>query len=177
MRGYFPPIRSSRFPLALFGITLVGLLLASGVHVGFIVLLKRLELSDFVTVNIPILYWGLIAAGVTALILRLTKSTYEKPLQQLAQAARQVAGRDFSVYVPAIHSPDKQDYMDKMIRDFNKMVEELGSIETLKTDFFPMSLTRSRRLWPSSRILLSSCKACKARTCLRNKGRSTRAQF
>ncbi len=83
-----------------------------------------------------ILYWCLIAAGVTLLISRLTRSTYEKPLKQIAQAARQVAGGDFSVYVPPIHSPDKQDYMDDMILDFNKMVAELGSIETLKTDFF-----------------------------------------
>lgn len=136
MRGRFPPIRSSRFPLALFGIVLAGLLMASGVHMGFIVLLTRLELSDFIKVNVPILYWCLIAAWVTALISRLTKSTYEKPLKQIAQAARQVAGGDFSVYVPPIHSPDKQDYMDDMILDFNKMVAELGSIETLKTDFF-----------------------------------------
>ena len=136
MKGRFPPMRSSRFPLALFGIVLAGLLTASGIHMGFIVLLARLELSDFVTVNVPILYWCLIAAGVTLLISRLTKSTYEKPLKQIAQAARQVAGGDFSVYVPPIHSPGKQDYMDGMILDFNKMVEELGSIETLKTDFF-----------------------------------------
>lgn len=136
MKGRFPPIRSSRFPIALFGIILLGLMLASGIHMGFIILLTRLELSDFVTVNIPILYWCLIAAGVTLLISRLTRSTYEKPLKQLAQAARQVAGGDFSVYVPPIHSPDKQDYMDNMILDFNKMVAELGSIETLKTDFF-----------------------------------------
>lgn len=136
MRGRFPPIRSSRFPLALFGIIFVGLMLASGVHMGFIVLLTRLELSDFIRVNVPILYWGLIAAGVTLLISRLTRSTYEKPLKQIAQAARQVAGGDFSVYVPPIHAADKQDYMDDLILDFNKMVAELGSIETLKTDFF-----------------------------------------
>lgn len=136
MKGRFPPIRSSRFPLALFSITLAGLMLASGIHMGFIILLTRLELSDFVRVNVPILYWCLIAAGVALLISRLIRSTYEKPLKQLAQAARQVAGGDFSVYIPPIHSPDKQDYMDDMILDFNKMVAELGSIETLKTDFF-----------------------------------------
>ena len=135
-RWRFPAIRSSRFPAALFGIILVGLLLASGVHMGFIILLTRLELSDFVQVNVPILYWGLIAAGVTALVVRLTKNIYERPLKQIAQAARQVADGDFSVYVPPIHAADKQDYMDDLILDFNKMVAELGSIETLKTDFF-----------------------------------------
>lgn len=136
MRSPGYAIRSSRLPLALFGIILAGLLLASGIHMGFIILLTRLELSDFVKVNIPILYWTLIAAGTTALISQLTKSAYERPLKQLAQAARQVANGDFSVYVPPVHPADKQDYLDEMILDFNKMVAELGSIETLKTDFF-----------------------------------------
>lgn len=136
MRSPGYAIRSSRLPLALFGVILAGLLLASGIHMGFIILLTRLELSDFVKVNVPILYWSLIAAGTTALISQLTKSAYERPLKQLAQAARQVANGDFSVYVPPVHPADKQDYLDEMILDFNKMVAELGSIETLKTDFF-----------------------------------------
>ncbi len=136
MKLHFLTIRSKRFPAALFGIVLVGLLLASGFHMGFVVLITQLGLSNFLQVNIPILYWIIIASGVTALIVQLTKNVYERPLKKIAQAARQVAGGDFSVYVPPIHTADKQDYMDDLILDFNKMVEELGSIETLKTDFF-----------------------------------------
>lgn len=136
MRGRFPPIRSSRFPRALFGIVLAGLLLSSGVHMGFLILMNQLGTNEIIQTIVPILYWVLLSIGVTVLIMRLTRSTYERPLQELAQAARQVAGGDFSVYVPPLHSPDKRDYMDDMILDFNKMVAELGSIETLKTDFF-----------------------------------------
>lgn len=136
MKGYFPSIRSSQFPTALFGIVLTGLFLASGMHMGFLILMNRLGLDEIIQIIVPIMYWGGLAVGVTTLISRLTKSTFEKPLKQIAQAARQVAGGDFSVYVPPIHTTDKQDYMDDLILDFNKMVAELGSIETLKTDFF-----------------------------------------
>lgn len=64
------------------------------------------------------------------------RKTYEEPMLRLADATRKVAGGDFSVYVPPVHTADKTDYLDQMILDFDKMVEELGSIETLKTDFF-----------------------------------------
>ena len=80
-------------------------------------------------------YWA-IAASVFALVThnQLTKR-FDNPMRQLSQAAKDVAGGDFSVYIAPLHTADKYDYMDVMYEDFNKMVEELGSIETLKNDF------------------------------------------
>ena len=128
--------RVSRFPLPLFGVILGGLMLASGVHEGLILLVYRLSLNDIILVHAVLVYWVLVSLGMTLLIRHLMKNTFEKPVQELAAATRKGAEGDFSVYVPPIHTADKLDYLDVMILDFNKMVGELGSIETLKTDFF-----------------------------------------
>ena len=128
--------RVSRFPLPLFGVILGGLMLASGVHEGLILLVYRLSLNDIILVHAVLVYWVLVSLSMTLLIRHLMKNTFEKPVQELAAATRKVAEGDFSVYVPPIHTADKLDYLDVMILDFNKMVGELGSIETLKTDFF-----------------------------------------
>ena len=129
-------VRASRFSLSLFLLVLGGLLGTSGVHVGLVVLVNRLALSGIVQTIIPLIYWIGMSFLFTMFIVHMTKDTYEKPVQQLAEATRKVAEGDFSVYVPTIHTEDKLDYLDVMILDFNRMVEELGGIETLKTDFF-----------------------------------------
>lgn len=130
-------VRLSRFPLPLFGVILGGLLLASGLHMGLILLVRYLSDDNGVVLTHAVLiYWALVSLTMALLIRYLTKTTYEKPVQELAAATRKVAEGDFSVYVPPIHTADKLDYLDVMILDFNKMVGELGSIETLKTDFF-----------------------------------------
>lgn len=131
----YGPVKESRFPSSLFVIFFVILLLMSGIHTGLIVLVNRLECHVVVQCIIPMVYWGMVAAALTLFTRRKIRAAYEEPMHKLAEATSRVANGDFSVYVPALHTQDKRDYLDVMIMDFNKMVEELGSIETLKTDF------------------------------------------
>lgn len=129
-------VQKSRFSLTLFGVFWGILLLMSGVHTGLILLANRLHWNEWIQTVIPMIYWAMVALGMTLYTRWMVKRTYEEPMIEFAKATAKVAQGDFSVYVAPLHTIDKQDYLDAMIRDFNKMVEELGSIETLKTDFF-----------------------------------------
>ncbi len=128
-------VKKWQFAISLFAIYWGMLLLMSGIHSGLIVMMEELQWHASVKSGVPILYWGAVAAGLTMFARRKIKNAYEEPLYKMAEATKKVAEGDFSVYVPTIHTADKRDYLDIMILDFNKMVEELGSIETLKTDF------------------------------------------
>lgn len=129
-------VRTSLFPISLMFIYFGIFLLMSGLHTGLLVLIDEMELATAAQPAVPILYWLAVAAGLTIFTRYKIKKTYEIPVQRLAEATSRVAHGDFSVYVPTVHTPDKLDYLDVMIQDFNHMVESLGSIETLKTDFF-----------------------------------------
>lgn len=133
--NYHKRVKEKRFALSLFAIYSGILLLMSGIHTGLIVLMNDLQWNALAQSIVPILYWGIAAVGITVFTRKRVKNTYEIPLHNMAEAAGKVAQGDFSVYVPPLHTADKLDYLDIMILDFNKMVEELGSIETLKTDF------------------------------------------
>lgn len=128
-------IKDSLFPVSLFAIYLGVLSLMSGIHQGLVVLINAFDWNEAVQTAIPIVYWGCVAVGLTLFTRKKIKDTYEVPLHMLAEATEQVSNGDFSVYVPTIHTADRLDYLDVMILDFNRMVEELGSVETLKTDF------------------------------------------
>lgn len=128
-------IKDSLFPPSLFAIYLGVLFLMSGIHTGLLVFMDKIGWNGLIQTAVPMLYWGMVAVGLTLYTRKKIKSTYEEPLHKLAEATKQVANGDFSVYVPTIHTQNKWDYLDAMIVDFNRMVEELGSIETLKTDF------------------------------------------
>lgn len=128
--------RQSLFPVSLFFVYLAVMLLVAGIHTGLIVAMNKLGWDEILQSAVPILYWSSAAAALTLYTRRKIRQTYEEPMLRLAEATRQVAEGDFSVYVAPVHTADRTDYLDQIILDFDTMVEQLGSIETLKTDFF-----------------------------------------
>ena len=82
------------------------------------------------------IFWFLGAVAFTLFTSWQIRKKYTEPLEEISDAARRVAEGDFSVYVRPRHTNNQADCLDVLVQDFNKMVEELGSIETLKTDFF-----------------------------------------
>ena len=125
----------SRFPKSIFWIVLGVLIVTAGISEGLIIGMSRLGWLPIVQTHIMVFYWIGAAFLLTLLIRSRTKVTYDEPMQKISEATKQVAGGDFTVRIEPIHDEDKEDYLDLMIRDLNAMITELGSIETLKTDF------------------------------------------
>ena len=129
-------VRESRFPLSLFWIILGSLLVLAGVHIGIILLMQKFEWPAIIQAHVMVFYW-LFVAGMLALYVRNTiRKVYDVPLQELSDVTKEVAKGNFDISIEPIHTAeDKIDYLDVMINDLNTMIEELGSIETLKQDF------------------------------------------
>lgn len=79
-----------------------------------------------------LVFFSLLLGAITTW---LRSSTLNRPMQRLGDAARRVARGDFSVRVEPLRKDGKKDYIEVMFDDFNTMVEELSSIETMKNDF------------------------------------------
>jgi len=65
----------------------------------------------------------------------LIRTSFTKPMHEIRKVARKVAEGDFTVRVNSQRTDDKKDDVEILIDDFNKMIEELATIETLKGDF------------------------------------------
>ena len=118
-----------------FILTYVVMLLLVGIQTGLVVMPVFHKLAPFFQINIIMLYWAIVAMIFMSLTRWQIKNQYDIPMRILSNAAKEVAGGDFSVYVEPTHTPNNYDYIDVMFTDFNVMVQELGSIETLKNDF------------------------------------------
>ncbi|WP_042199944.1 HAMP domain-containing sensor histidine kinase [Paenibacillus camerounensis] len=131
-----PRVKAPIFPLYSF---VLSFLVLGALTTGQMLILQNYldfkNVSQGYVVSV-LMYWVLVAAAFTLLTRYQFIRRYHKPMEEFAAATRKVARGDFSVYVSPRHLKDKMDYLDAICIDFNVMVEELGSIETLKTDFF-----------------------------------------
>ncbi|MGP3638902.1 HAMP domain-containing sensor histidine kinase [Lentilactobacillus hilgardii] len=82
-----------------------------------------------------VLYWILVAAIFIAIVSYQKHISFDVPVERLSKAAKKVAKGNFSVYLKPIHSPENYSEIDDLFENFNTMVAELGSTETLKNDF------------------------------------------
>ena len=63
------------------------------------------------------------------------KLTVERPVEQITEGAEKIIKGDFSVRVKPQNRFGTDETFNRIIECFNKMAEELGSVETLRTDF------------------------------------------
>ncbi|MBQ4069619.1 MAG: HAMP domain-containing histidine kinase [Lachnospiraceae bacterium] len=63
------------------------------------------------------------------------KLTVERPVKHITEAAEKIIEGDFSVRIESQRKLGSDDTFNRIIDCFNKMAEELGSVETLRTDF------------------------------------------
>ena len=75
---FIQDFKKSRFPLSVFGVYFAILLLMSGVHTGLLVVIEKIHLHVVLQSIIPIVYWGIVAAGLTWFTRRKMAIAYEK---------------------------------------------------------------------------------------------------
>lgn len=129
-------LKKRNFPISVFIYTLVVLLFLTSIQT--IILAHAVDFGKIPAWygKVIVCYWIFVSIVFTLLTRYQINKNFEKPIKRFAEAAEAVANGDFSVYVPPIHTAEKQNYLDVVFLNFNTMVEALGSIETLKTEFF-----------------------------------------
>ena len=82
-------------------------------------------------------FWNvaLLSLIFTAIDALRRKLTVEKPVEQITAAAKKIMQGDFSVRIQPQSRFGTDDTFNQIIECFNKMAEELGGVETLRTDF------------------------------------------
>ncbi len=63
------------------------------------------------------------------------KISIERPVKRILEATERIMKGDFSVRIRPTRNPTSMNEFNPIIRDINKMTEELSGIETLRTDF------------------------------------------
>ncbi len=100
---------------------------------AFIIITYYEEANSLV---LGLVYYFLITALLVTILFGLGKRyIFGRPIGRIAEAAREIASGNFDIEVESFRKDDKRDEIDVLIEDFNKMAEQLRSVETLKSDF------------------------------------------
>ncbi len=130
-----PRIRRRPFSWRMFLLILLVLGLLSAANVFIVEIFLKMEVFSVLASMGVGTYWVAMAVVAAIIIHQVSCAKYDKPMRRLSRAMRAVAQGDFTVSVKPVHKRSKFDYMDLMFEDFNRMVQELSSIETMKDDF------------------------------------------
>ena len=130
-----PRIRRKPFSWRMFVLILLVLGLLSAANVFIVEMFLKMEVFSVLASMGVGTYWVAMAVVAAIIIHQVSCAKYDKPMRRLSRAMRAVAQGDFTVSVQPVHKRNKFDYMDLMFEDFNSMVHELSSIETMKDDF------------------------------------------
>ena len=130
-----PRIRRKPFSWRMFVLILLVLGLLSAANVFIVEIFMKMEVFSVLASMGVGTYWVAMAVVAAIIIHQVSCAKYDKPMRRLSRAMRAVAQGDFTVSVQPVHKRNKFDYMDLMFEDFNSMVHELSSIETMKDDF------------------------------------------
>ncbi|MGN0773129.1 MAG: ATP-binding protein [Candidatus Ventricola sp.] len=130
-----PRIRRRPFSWRMFVLILLVLGLLSAANVFIVEIFLKMEVFSVLASMGVGTYWVAMAVVAAIIIHQVSCAKYDKPMRRLSRAMRAVAQGDFTVSVKPVHKKNKFDYMDLMFEDFNRMVQELSSIETMKDDF------------------------------------------
>jgi len=130
-----PRVRRRAFSWRMFFLILLVLCLLSAANVLILELFLKMEVFSVLASMGVGTYWVGMAFVAAIVIHQVSCHKFDKPMRRLSRAMRAVAQGDFTVSVQPVHKRNKFDYMDLMFEDFNLMVQELSSIETMKDDF------------------------------------------
>lgn len=130
-----PRVRRKAFSWRMLWVILLVLFLLSAANVFILELFLKMDVFSILAGMGVGTYWIGMAFIAAVIIHQVSCAKFDKPMRRLSRAMRAVAQGDFTVSVKPLHPRNKFDYMDLMFEDFNAMVQELSSIETMKDDF------------------------------------------
>lgn len=134
-RAHDPRVRRKLFSWKMFLLILLVLCVLSAANVFIMEVFLNMEVFSVLASMGVGTYWIGMAVVAAIILHQVSCKKFDKPMRRLSQAMKAVAEGDFSVSVTPQHTGKKMDYMDVMYEDFNRMVQELSSIETMKSDF------------------------------------------